>query len=220
MAVRTLTESEQRQLLNITRHNLRDQVILLLALKTGLRSFEILALNVGDVFEASGKVKWTVILRPEQYKGGTSSRRRGDPLAQSVGINHDTLRAKLAELYKKKLDAGHDMTPSAPLFVRSRGGGRKTGRVDRQGRLTTGSLRTAWRSWQKQLGWDPDKTRFFHFHDLRRTAITRYAQVSNAATSATGLKSASRFARHRSMKTTEIYLHASEEEYMQALKRM
>jgi len=220
MAVRTLTEAEQKQLLHVTLshiHGLRDHIIILMALKTGLRSAEILALNVGDVFASDGTVKGGVVL---PFFKGKSKIRKSDPMLQSVGIVHDGLRDKLAKLYRQKKAAGHDMTPGAPLFVRRHGGGRKAGRLERDGRLTTKALRDAFTAWQMALGWDRDKTRFFRFHDLRHTAITRYATVTSASNSLAGLQATSRFARHKSMKTTEIYLHGTEEEYMQALRRM
>jgi integrase len=46
----TLTSDEQRLILDMTAGNVRDHVIISLALGTGLRLAEILGLNVGDVF--------------------------------------------------------------------------------------------------------------------------------------------------------------------------
>ena len=54
---RTLTENEQRLLLKVTGQRLdgfRDHVIYSVALGAGLREHEILALNVGDVFDDAG----------------------------------------------------------------------------------------------------------------------------------------------------------------------
>lgn len=220
MTERTLTEVEQRQLLRVTlehKKGLRDHVIILMACKTGLRCFEILALDVGDVYESDGVVRRTVVLRRSK---GSLGKRRGDPMAQSVGLTHAGLRDKLARLYKEKIQAGHDMAADAPLFVRHRGGGRKTGRVERGGRLTPRAMRAAWVSWQEALGWNPDTTRFFRFHDLRHTACSRYYRVAAASNPREALLATRRFARHKSTRTTEIYMHETEEEYLNALKRM
>lgn len=221
MAVSTLTEVEQRQLLRVTlehRDGLRDHVIILLALKTGLRqAIEILALNVGDVFEPDGSVKRLVILPSSKGSQGT---RRVNPMDQSIGLAHEGLRDKLTKLYLEKKRRGHDLSFDAPLFVRHRAGGRKTNRVDRKGRLTARALHSAWIGWQKALGWHPDTTRFFRFHDLRHTAISRYIRVAAASNPREALVATKRFARHKSTQTTEIYLHETEEEYLQALRRM
>lgn len=222
MAV-ALTEVEQRHLLRITlqhKSGLRDHVIILMALKTGLRQFELLSLNVGDVYEPDGSVKSRIVLRPEQRKGGKNHQSRGDAMLQSVGLSNDGLRKRLVELYRAKLNAGHDMSASAPLFVRRHGGGSKSGRVDRAGRLTTKALRDAFAAWQQALGWHPDTTRYFVFHDLRHTAISRYYRVANAKSFREAALATRRFARHKSVTTTEIYMHESEDEYMQSLKRM
>ena len=50
----TLTEAEQRAILQVTTANLRDHVIYSLALGTGLRLAEIVGLNAGDIFAPDG----------------------------------------------------------------------------------------------------------------------------------------------------------------------
>lgn len=216
MAVlRTLTDAEQRQLLRVTlehREGLRDHVIILMALKTGLREMELCALNIGDVFETdAGAAKVRRLLILHTYKNKV----RAAPGSQCVGLEHDGLRDKLAKLYSEKVRAGHDMSPQAPLFVRRRGGGRKSGRVDRGGRLTERALRSSFVAWQEALGWNRDTTRFFRFHDLRHTACSRYYRVQGKDLMAT-----KNFARHKSVVSTQIYTHITDEEHMQALKRM
>ena len=55
---RTLTELEQKLLLKTTgehRDGYRDHVIISLALGTGLREHELLALDRGDVFDDDGR---------------------------------------------------------------------------------------------------------------------------------------------------------------------
>ena len=59
-AARTLTEQEQRKLLAVTgqrRDGWRDHVIFSVALGAGRREHEILALNVGDVFDDLGRAR-------------------------------------------------------------------------------------------------------------------------------------------------------------------
>ena len=64
--VKTLTEAEQRALLKVTGQHVagwRDHCIFSLAMGTGLREHEILALDVGDVFDDAGRAKRRVALR-------------------------------------------------------------------------------------------------------------------------------------------------------------
>ena len=69
---KVLTDDEVRRLLAATSRaddDLRDHVLLLVALTTGLRVSELTALNVGDI--RNGKdVRSIVTLRPETTKGG------------------------------------------------------------------------------------------------------------------------------------------------------
>lgn len=225
MHYRTLSEADQKQLLDITAshtNGLRDHVILLFALKTGLRQHEILALDVGQVYTPEGKVRSRVELDPEVGFKGSDKRGEGKPRSKSteqvVWLAQKQLRAKLEELRTEKIARKHDMSPDAPLFVRSHGGGRKTGRIDRNGRLAEKSLRDAWARWQKKLGWE----RIHRFHDLRHTAITKFYDVSEGRKGAKpALLDTKHFARHASIETTLIYTHATtEEEYVASLTRM
>ena len=64
--VKTLTEAEQRALLKLTGQHVdgfRDHVIFSLAMGTGLREHELLALDVGDVFDDAGRAKRRISLR-------------------------------------------------------------------------------------------------------------------------------------------------------------
>jgi len=90
---RTLTESEQRLLLKFTGQRLdgfRDHVIYSLALGAGLREHEILALDVGDVFDDSGYAKRRLALR-------IFKRSSEEPAPQEV-LLPDVVRAKLDKL--------------------------------------------------------------------------------------------------------------------------
>ena len=116
---RTLTEREVALLLRTSGQHAagwRDHVIMSLALGTGLREHEILALDVGDVFDDGGRAKRHVRLR-------VFKRASEDPPPQEI-ILSDTLRAKLEKLLRQKRADGHDVTPAAALFIsRKRGRG-------------------------------------------------------------------------------------------------
>ena len=148
--VRTLTENEQRLLLKVTgqrRDGFRDHVIYSLALGTGLREHELLALNVGDVFDAAGKAKRRLRLR-------VFKRASADPALQEV-LLPDLVRAKLERLMAGRRRAGEVTTPDTPIFVSRRGT-----------RLSARQLRHAFGVWQKRCGFD----RHFNFHTLRHYA--------------------------------------------------
>jgi hypothetical protein len=88
--VKTLTEAEQRALLKVTGQHVdgfRDHVIFSLAMGTGLREHELLALDVGDVFDDAGRAKRRVALR-------VFKRSAKEPVAQEV-LLPDAVRAKL-----------------------------------------------------------------------------------------------------------------------------
>jgi len=94
--VKTLTEAEQRALLKVTGQHVdgfRDHVIFSLAMGTGLREHELLALDVGDVFDDAGRAKRRVALRVFKRSakepvapGGAAARRRA---RQARAAPHD-----------------------------------------------------------------------------------------------------------------------------------
>ena len=114
-APKTLTETEQRSLLKATgqhRAGFRDHVIFSLALGTALREHEILALDVGDVFDDAGKARRRVNVRV--FKGCNED---SDP--QEV-ILPDALRAKLDKFHGWKRRAKPERRPGcAPLHESS-----------------------------------------------------------------------------------------------------
>ena len=66
----TLTQAEQKALLQATAGHPRDHTIFSVALGTALRLGEIVGLNVGDVFHTDASPRTRVRLRPEIAKGG------------------------------------------------------------------------------------------------------------------------------------------------------
>lgn len=157
---RTLTEREVALLLRISGQHAagwRDHVIFSIALGTGLREHEILALDIGDVFDAAQRPKRHVILR-------VFKRASEEPPPQEVVLS-ETLRAKLEKLLRQKRADGHDLSPGAPLFVSLR-----------KGRLSARQLRHTFGVWQERAGFD----RIFNFHALRHYADLRVMPMSAA----------------------------------------
>lgn len=178
---RTLTRDEEKRLLAVTASCLRDHAIVYLALKTGLREHEILALNVGQVFDGElvrRAVELVVFKRSNQDD-------------QYVFLNHDGLREKLTRLYREKKRLRHDMSDAAPLFVSREGN-----------RLSARALRHAFTGWQKAAGFD----RSIRFHDLRHTACTRHLHLAGG-----NIRATQRFARHKTITSTQIYTHVDDE---------
>ncbi len=192
MTPRTLTDSEVTLLLRTSfahTQGLRDHVIFTLALKTGLREHELLALNIGDVYDADGRPKSWVQL--SVYK-----RSNGNTASQQVALNDDC-RVRLEKFYKAKIAAGQDIHATAPLFVSRK-----------QGRLQTRQLRHLFHVWQERAGLE----RHFSFHALRHTACTRlYAKTKD-------IRLVQKFARHKNIVTTSIYTHASDTDLAKAVQ--
>jgi site-specific recombinase XerC len=191
-APRTLTEREQEALLLATREHPRDHVLYAMALATGLRAHELVALDVGDVFDAAGEPKRRVLLRV--FKGDG----RGDDDLQEVVLS-EALRAKLARLRAWKAASGESLAPEAPLFVSQRGL-----------RLSTRQLRHAFGIWQVRAGFE----RHVSAHSLRHSACT------NIYASSKDLRLTQRFARHRSVVTTMLYTHPSDEDLVRAVEQL
>ena len=146
--IETLTAREQAALLRVTGEHVagyRDHCLLALALATGLRESELLALDVGDLRDADGRMRARVKLRV--YK-----RSCRDPRIQvvllSVGI-----RRKLARLLA--LRGAVDST--APVFVSRR-----------RRRLSARQVRRTFAVWQVRAGFE----RHLRFHALRHSAIS------------------------------------------------
>jgi integrase/recombinase XerC len=191
-APKTMTEREVALLLKVTgehRDGFRDHVIFAVALGSALREHEIVALNVGDVFEAEGHARRRVRLR-------VFKRSSGDDSGQEIILN-DTLRAKLAKLYRLKRHLGDNLAADAPIFVSRKGN-----------RLSERQVRNAFAVWQVRASLD----RHFHFHVLRHTACTNhYRRHQN-------IRLTQKFARHRSIISTAIYTHPSDEELLRSVQ--
>ncbi len=191
---KTLTEREQRLLLRTTgahARGYRDHVIFSLALGTGLREHEILALDVGDIFDDGGKARRRVQLRV--------FKRSSDETEHQEVVLPDGTRAKLDKLYRWKKRAGESLAPDAPLFVSRR-----------KRRLSARQLRELLKVWQERAGFE----RRFSFHALRHTAC------SNLYRRTRDIRLTQRFARHKSMLTTSIYTHPSDEDLVRSVREL
>lgn len=189
---KTLTEREVALLLRTSGQHAagwRDHVIFSVALGTGLREHEILALDIGDVFDAAQRPKRHVILR-------VFKRASEEPPPQEVVLS-ETLRAKLEKLLRQKRAAGHALTPESPLFVSLRGT-----------RLSARQLRHAFHVWQERAGFE----RIFNFHALRHTACTNLYRRTH------DVRLTQRFARHRSLLSTAIYTHPTDEDLVRSVQ--
>jgi integrase len=191
---RTLTELEQKLLLKVTgehRDGYRDHLLISMALGTGLREHELLALDLGDVFDGEGRAKRRVALR-------VFKRSADEPAEQEV-VLPDLLRAKLEKLLGWKRREGESLAPDAPLFI---------SRLGR--RLSARQLRENFATWQQRAGFE----RRLSFHALRHTAISAlYRRTKD-------IRMAQRFARHKSILTTSIYAHPSDEDLFRAIREL
>ncbi|MCA9559275.1 MAG: tyrosine-type recombinase/integrase, partial [Myxococcales bacterium] len=181
-----------RALLAVTgqhKDGFRDHVIFSLALGTGLREHEIVALDVGDVFDDGGKARRRIQLRV--------FKRSSDETEGQEVVLPDGVRAKLDKLYGRKRRGGDSLAPDAPVFVSRKGN-----------RLSTRQLRHAFKVWQERAGFE----RSFNFHAMRHTAC------SNLYRRTRDIRLTQRFARHRSILTTSIYAHPSDEDLVRSVR--
>jgi integrase len=149
----TLTTDEQRLILRATAGNVRDHVIVSMALGTGLRLAEIVGLNVGDVFAPDGMPRVRVRVRKEIAKGAR---------AADVFLP-DRLVAKLKRFWRWKRGRGEELVPGAPLFANQS-----------RRRISRRRVQHAWTGWQRSAGFD----RAYGFHALRHTAVTNVYRAS------------------------------------------
>jgi integrase/recombinase XerC len=143
----TLTQAEQKALLQATAGHPRDHTIFSIALGTGLRLGEIVGLNVADVFFPDGTPRTRVHLRREIAKGG----RAGDVFVP------DALVGKLERFWLYKEARRERLDPSAPLFCNQ---GRR--------RISRRRVQVLFRTWQVAGGF----SRLYPFHTARHSSIT------------------------------------------------
>ena len=192
--LRTLTEREVAALLRVTGQHVsgfRDHVIISLALATGLREHEILALDVGDVFDARGRAKKHVQLR-------VFKRSAKNPAIQQITLS-DTIRAKLEKLLRLRRTDDPALDDASPIFVSRLGK-----------RLSARRLREMFSEWQERAGFD----RHLKFHVTRHTSCTAVYRRSR------DIRLTQRFARHSSINSTVVYTHPSDDDLERAVEQL
>ncbi len=193
----TLTEAEVKALLQATGRSegdLRDHIIISIALGCGLRVSEIVGLNIGDVLNGKG-VRGIWQLRPETTKGC-----KGGVIALP-----DKLRRKVSRFISYKRTIGESLEANAPLFI-SRGGGHS--RKQAGGRLSVRTVQHMFHRWQKRCGFD----RIHNFHALRHTYATSLWRHTG------DLRLVQSAVRHSSPSTTAIYTHPTTDDILTAVQ--
>ncbi|MFH0900003.1 MAG: tyrosine-type recombinase/integrase [Pseudomonadota bacterium] len=192
---RTLNDEEQAALLNATgqrRGAFRDHLLFSLALATGLREHELVALNIGDIADHEGRIRRRLVLRV--FKRSTST-----PAPQDVPLS-ETIRIKLAKFIGWKTSHQQSVAPDAPLFVSRK----------KAARLSTRQVRHLFAQWQERAGF----TRHFNFHAVR------HASVTNIFRDTKDIGLAQMFARHKSILSTMRYNHPDEAELVRAVQHI
>ena len=206
--VQTLTDREVTLLLKTSGKRVdgfRDHIIFSVALGSGLREHEIAALNVGDVWSHElREVRQRVTLPAWKGKGKKGAKRsvKKEKELQQVVLPM-TLRIKLERFIVWKVERGEAVDAKAPLFVAARRGRRGKG-----GRISLRTLRHVFRIWQQRAGFE----RLLCFHSLRHTACSALYRKTK------DLSATQRFARHRSILSTQIYVHASDMDMVKAVE--
>lgn len=191
---RTLTVDEVRALLRATGEHsssYRDHMLFSMALGTGLRESELLALDCGDVVNGDGGPVARLVLRV--FKRCTDK-----PAPQEVMVP-DKLRHKLARFLKWKKRRGESIDANAPLFV-ARGGRRLS---DRRARELFGG-------WLTKAGLSSSLS----FHSLRHTFCQRLYEDTR------DIRVVQRAARHADMATTTRYAQPSDEYVARAVEEL
>lgn len=197
---RTMTADEQKALLKTTgdhKAGFRDHMLFAIALGTGLREHEILALNVGDVFAPAAPGSKSRKARPRiELRVFKRSNKKADE--QAVFLP-DALRYKLEKFYRMLLAERGELTDDSPLFVSREGG-----------RLSQRMARHAFGEWQKKAGF----AKHYRFHHLRHTALTNLYRITG------DIRLVQRQARHASITSTTIYAAPADEDVRLAVANL
>ena len=189
---RTLDDHEQQLLLRVTGEHARgyrDHVLFSAALGTALRQAELLALNLGDVYLPSGGARRRFPL--------TVFKRSNCDVEMQEAIVPDSLQHKLERFRHWKRTHDESLADSAPLFISRH-----------NLRLSARMMRAAFVRWQEKAGFQ----RRFSVHALRHTAL------SNLYRDTKDLRLVQRVARHKSVTSTQIYTHPSDEDVVRAVR--
>ena len=182
---KVLTDAQVRtalQFLSSSRHQLRDQTILLLSVRAGLRAKEIASLTWRMVTDAQGAIGNVIALEDVASKGRSG---------RTIPIGKD-LREALRELQeheaRKRAEAGFTLKPAANIITSERGD-----------RLHPNSVAHWFQRLYGSLGFDGCSS-----HSGRRTAITKWAR--NVSRVGGSLRDVQELAGHSSLQTTQRYV--------------
>lgn len=193
-APQSLTSHEREALISAAlsgRNAARNGTILWVAVGTGLREHEIVALNVGDAVGPAG-VRQRI---PLAVFKGHKRLRGGQPVARQEVLVPAGVRDTLAHwIERRRLEGACD---TDPLFVGERGD-----------RLTTRGVRHMFASLQRRAGLE----RRFTFHHLRHTFCTDLYVLTQ------DLRVVQRAARHARVATTVVYTHPPDERLLGAVE--
>lgn len=186
---------------------LRLRAAVLFAASAALRVSELCRLTIPQLLEDPSAGRWRlrslVYLRPAQSKG----RRVGPKHEQwessgTIVVSDEArsaLRAYIAEL-KRRGWCTWPPEPDQPLLVAKRRNARsRKAKKPAYGPLAVRTLQYQWQMFQKRTGIVSP----YHFHDLRHTAMTQCAEVTNGNT-----KMVAEFGRC-DPQTAERYIHFS-----------
>ena len=190
---RTLTGSQQRRLLELTdtAADYRDHMLFSFALGTGLRRSELLALELGDVFDGERHAR-------EQFELRVFKRCTESPAPQDV-FPPVELRRKLERFVRWKRRRKQSTAASAPLFCA------------RDGRLSARGLAYVFARWRAAAG----LPQAVSLHTLRHTFCQNVYERSGG-----DIRLVMRLARHADISTSSIYAQPSAEKIAQATREL
>lgn len=179
---------------------IRGRAIATLVIDTGLRLSELLALNIEQLVEdptaRAPRILGTFDLRATQAKNSKAASMAVPKRAR------DAIRVYLLELRRREWIKAPPWRGPLWIVHKSRVQGKHP-------RLSKRAAQTAWSTWQKRAGiHDP-----YRFHDLRHTAITRWADSTDNAFSVAEL------ARHSDVKTSMRYVHGAPDRLREIAER-
>ena len=173
---------------------IRARALYTLAITTGLRLTECLELDLGDVVDlvrTNGRrtAKIRSVLELEAHKA-----KLGQPDTITIGRGARAALARLVEAMRAGVfEPGWQQSP---LFITGRGRGSESGGK----RLPKRAAQADFTHWQRVASIAPR----YRWHDLRHTAITRFAELAGGD----AFKVAA-FARHRDIRNSQRYVHTA-----------
>ncbi len=181
-----LSEAQIRatqQYLATTRNSLRDTVIFLLSVKSGLRAKEVAFLTWQMVTDPEGSISDAIALQNVASKGKNGG--RTIPLNKELKVALEALKVFAAA---KRADKGFPFDLAANVITSERGE-----------RLSANSVAHWFKRVYGNLGFDSCSS-----HSGRRTAITRWAK--NTSRAGGSLRDVQELAGHSSLATTQRYV--------------